>query len=240
MKIIAKYIHGSEDSLDVDTYYIVDKVPSFQESKIFCDSIKNENANLLSLDESGHVNACYKGTVDECNNSLYDTYNLHRQQYPLLISSKVERDICLKCIRAIRIILSHLSRTQYRKNVKSALRSSMTDRINVLKSIPLQTVNFDGLENNQSGKDILKVIAFQIGQTMALINGIELYTKMSVAEEYDELLPFLYRQQSNIADLNTYKNILCDTILEMIGSSNNDSVTFLCGETYNLKTEIKI
>jgi len=173
MEIIAKYIHGSEDSLDIDTYYIVDKVPSFQESKEFCDSIKDENANLLELDNEGHVCACYKGTIDECNNSLFTTYNLHEQSYPLLIKSMVERDKWLKSLRAVRIILSHLSRTQYRKDVKAALKGSMYERIQLLKSIDLNAIDFDSLEHNQSGKDVMKIIAFQAGQTLGLLGGHE-------------------------------------------------------------------
>ena len=30
MKIIAKYIHGSEDSTDLDVIYVVDELPSLQ------------------------------------------------------------------------------------------------------------------------------------------------------------------------------------------------------------------
>ena len=75
MEIIAKYIHGSEDSTDVDTYYIVDAVPSFKESKKFCDSIKDENANILELDETGIICKCYKGTPDEP--IIYISKNTH-------------------------------------------------------------------------------------------------------------------------------------------------------------------
>jgi len=239
VEIIAKYIHGSEDSLDIDTYYIVDKVPSFQESKVFCDSIKDENANLLELDESGHVCACYKGTPDECNNSLFMTYGLHEQTYPLLIKSMFERDKWLKTLRAVRIILSHLSRTQYRKAVKAALKGTMIERIQLLKTIDLKDIDFDSLEHNQSGKDVMKIIAFQAGQTLGLLDGHEYYTKSAVAAAYPGLKQFLYREDNpDMSVLNTYVRMLMDKIIPEIIKENEDYVT-LHDEmhTYNMRTE---
>jgi len=239
VEIIAKYIHGSEDSLDIDTYYIVDKVPPFQESKAFCDSIKDENANLLELDESGHVSACYKGTIDECNNSLFMTYGLHEQTYPLLIKSMFERDKWLKTLRAVRIILSHLSRTQYRKAVKAALKGTMIERIQLLKTIDLKDIDFDSLEHNQSGKDVMKIIAFQAGQTLGLLDGHEYYTKSAVAAAYPGLKQFLYREDNpDMSVLNTYVRMLMDKIIPEIIKENEDYVT-LHDEmhTYNMRTE---
>lgn len=49
MEILARYIHGSEDSVDTDVYYVVDELPSFQECKEWCDSKKDENANLITI-----------------------------------------------------------------------------------------------------------------------------------------------------------------------------------------------
>lgn len=71
--------HGSENSLDVDAYVIVPESMTMQEAKKLCDSYKDINANLLSI-KDGVVNWCYKGTVDECNNSILATYNLHKQE----------------------------------------------------------------------------------------------------------------------------------------------------------------
>ena len=240
MEIIAKYIHGSEDSTDVDTYYIVDAVPSFKESKKFCDSIKDENANILELDETGIICKCYKGTPDECNNSLYETYHLHKQEYPLLVKRKVERDFGLKYVRAIRILLSHCSKTQYRKEVKSALKStSWDDKVRTLLNIDLSTIDYDHLEHNQNGKDIKKVIAFQIGQTILLGCSIEVYTKSEISSFFPELKQFLYREDDvNMDLLNTFKNILIEFFSTDINECGENLVE-INGIKYNHREEKK-
>lgn len=63
--------HGSENSLDVETYVIIPKPLSFTDAKKLCDSYKESNANLLTV-TNGLVDWCYKGTVDECNNSILE------------------------------------------------------------------------------------------------------------------------------------------------------------------------
>jgi hypothetical protein len=78
-----KYIHGSGDSLDIDVFYVFDKKPTYQECHIFC-SNTDENRNIIVID-NGYVTDCFKGTIDEVQNSLIDTYGLHEQEYPLLI-----------------------------------------------------------------------------------------------------------------------------------------------------------
>lgn len=126
MEIIAKYIHGSEDSLDTDVYYVVKELPSFSECRAFCSANKEENRNLIVI-KNGVVTNCFIGTNDEINNALIDTYQLHEQEYPLLITKRVSRDIPLKAIRVSRGILSLLSRTQYRSEIKEALKSNFTN-----------------------------------------------------------------------------------------------------------------
>lgn len=69
MKIYGNYIYGSSDSTDIDIAYIVDKLPSLNECKIFCSSDKNENRNLITIDD-GIISNCYKGTKDELNNAI--------------------------------------------------------------------------------------------------------------------------------------------------------------------------
>ena len=133
MNILGKYIHGSEDSIDVDTYYWVDELPpTIQECKTWCESREGENANLFTIHTeivgeqySSVVDKVYKGVPDEVNNSLLRTYDLHPNQESSLPPGLhyVQRDKIIKYIRAVRIILSHLSKSQYRHDVKSALSS---------------------------------------------------------------------------------------------------------------------
>ena len=88
--IIAKYIHGSEDSIDTDVCYVFDRMPDAGECKRFCDSTRAENRNIICI-ENGTVSGCYKGIPDELNNALIETYGLHEQEYPLLISLMYNR-----------------------------------------------------------------------------------------------------------------------------------------------------
>lgn len=136
MKILAKYIHDSADSTDVDVHYVVDELPCLSECKEFCNTNKDiENRNLIVIND-GVVTACYKGSIDEVNNGLIDTYNLHNQEYPLLVTKRITRNNYIKYIRGIRGILSHISRSQYRPIVKPALVSnSWTQRLNVFHDI---------------------------------------------------------------------------------------------------------
>lgn len=196
MKILAKYIHGSENSTDVDIHYVVDALPSLGECKKFCSSDPNENRNLIVI-ENGEVVDCYKGTPDEVNNSLLATYQLHIQEYPLLVTHPVKRDLYRKILRGVRIILSHLSRSEYRSEIKVALKSNLSDRLKCLKNINFLKIDFSALNNNMSREDILKTLAFQTAQILALIGNQELYTKNEVSSYLPCFEPYMKREKDS-------------------------------------------
>lgn len=200
MLVIAKYRHGSADSTDKDYVYVVDEIPSLQEAKEFCSADKDENRNLITVNK-GIVTGCYKGSVDEINNALLETYHYHEQTHELLVKHMLCRDVMKKIIRAVRIILSHLSRSQYRVEIKSALRGDWNKRMEVLCKISLYDIDFDTINKNMSAADIKKVIAFQIGQTLTLLDGIEVYTKSGIIEFYPKLKPYLQRYSDSNDDL---------------------------------------
>lgn len=233
-----RYIHGSEDSLDVDVYYVFDKMPSFQECRDFCSQDPNENRNIIVV-KDGIVSECFIGTIDEVNNALLDTYHLHSQTDPLIITKRVERDTTLKTIRAVRGILSILSRTNYRQDIKEALRDSWTKRIVCLDNIDFSLINYNELQKRMNGDDMLKVIAFQLGQTIGLYEGKELYTKSSIAKNYPELINFLYRKKDDLNILNQY----CDKLISHIEKIKyqdlpNNAVYFIDEKrTFDLKHE---
>lgn len=188
------YRHGSEDSLDDDAYIILDSIPTFQEAKRFCDSQKELNANVLVI-EDNKVIWSFKGTEDECNNSLIKTYHLHKQECPLPDIQLVERDLGLKTVRTIRGLLSYFSKTNIRSTIKQALRSdSFFVKLEALKECRL---SFDIDYKKTTHVEVFKFFAFQIGQTLALIESQEeLFTKKEVADKYPDLEPFLYRQEN--------------------------------------------
>lgn len=236
-----KYIHGSGDSTDVDVIYVVDVLPSLQECKRFCSNKDNpdENRNICVI-RNGEVVSCYKGTPDEVNNAVYLTYRLHKQEFPLLITHLVPRDIAAKTMRAVRIILSHLSRSQYRPIVKKALISNFPARIKALEEINLETIDFSTLNNNMTREDILKTIAFQIGQTCALMSGQELYTKSDVAENFG-LEEFLYRHKdSDIHVLENFKKYFIQCIYEHIQMDERTDSISDSVHVWNVLTEEKV
>lgn len=209
MKILARYIHGSEDSTDLDVLYIVDELPDKAECKRFCSADSSENRNVATVSD-GVIASVYKGTVDELNNALLRTYHLHPQTDELLVTRELERCVPLKLVRAVRILLSYMSRTHYRPQVKPALRGTWTDKLNMLDKIDLTTVDFNAFHKGEHNRaDILKTYAFQIGQVTGLLHNpqIEVYTKSEIVEKIDRhLKPYLYRED------NTDLNFLNDCI----------------------------
>lgn len=238
-----RYIYGSADSIDIDTVYVFDRIPSFSEAKNFCDDLKEENANVICV-ENGIVTYCYKGTIDEINNSLLTTYKLHKQDYPLIITNKVERDKYLKLIRATRSIISQLSRTDIRTIVKKGLNGNWIDRkralVTVAGKLRLSVIN-SNLGKNKSNEEIFKKIAFQTGQALGLFeNGKELYTKDEVSSEYPLLRQYIERRPINLSDLLVMLHRFITVVLkekcDIVGEhgvkfDGNPSVI------YNIKTE---
>ena len=81
---------------------------------------------------------CFKGNEDEVNNALLATYSLHEQAYPLLIHRTVPRDVFLKDISATRKLISPLTDTPMRRQIKDALRAQWSQRLAVMKELNLQ------------------------------------------------------------------------------------------------------
>ncbi|MFK7079467.1 hypothetical protein V3470_13555 [Flavobacterium oreochromis] len=203
-------IFGSQDSQDVDVVFFIDKMPETIQEKLNLSKeysailqpefpTKNINPNLAVL-ENGIVKHVYKGTVDELNNALYYTYGLHNQKFDNQIVKSLPRDIDLKFLRSSRMILSFLSKTKYRIPIKVALRNNLQHKVQVLKEIDLATLANFGKSKNEIA--ILKSIAFQIGQSMALHNGKECYTKSQIADCFPELRSYLAREiNSDLSNL---------------------------------------
>ena len=186
--------HGSEDSLDIDVYVVIPKpIHILQECKELCESYPAYNANLICID-NGQVYWCYKGTVDECNNSILATYKLHSENVePCPIIHKVERDADEKIKRTLRGLLSYVSRTELRKEVKEALKSDDINlKISILKQIKFKDIPNFGKKG--SNKDVYKFFAFQLIQATAVIRGDEIFTKISASNYTPSLYKFLYRK----------------------------------------------
>lgn len=187
------FTHGSEDSLDHDVYAIFEEIPTFKEAKEYCNSLSPEmNANILVI-KDGVVSWCFKGTVDECNNSLFRTYELHEQEHELPIMELITRDYEDKIVRTVRGLLSYFSRTELRLDIKKALRTtSFEEKMTTLRQCILsRDIDF----KKTSHIELFKFYAFQIGQTRALVeDDIELFSKSQVAAHYPSVKDHLYRK----------------------------------------------
>lgn len=229
-----RYIHGSADSTDLDVMYIFDSIPTRADATRFCSDNSIENKNVAVV-KDGVVVWVYKGTVDEVNNALYYTIPLHENP-PSIITELLPRDILLKTIRVMRGILSHCSRTVHRPKVKAALTSySWKDRVSVLESLPLHQIEDFG---KQDIVEVYKFLAFQFGQVFGLLDGVELYTKASVAETYPQLKPYLYRQPMPFGVLHDFYHRFIEYTRSLKVVEKHDCVEFVdFDKTVDLKRE---
>ena len=202
------HVFGSPSSLDCDVLVSAPILPALEESKVLATTLTPEIMAQLGTDKKLNVNFAVlrdgvivetlKGIPDETNNAVLTTYSFHSQLYPLTITHAVPRDLDAKCQRAARIVLSLYSRTPHREFVKRALGGDFADKCAMLAALDLATpVDFG---RNGAPEDVYKSIAFQLGQAVALAEGIELYTKEALATHFPQLGPALRREPLTATD----------------------------------------
>ena len=209
MEILARYIHGSEDSIDCDVIYIVDKVPSQREAPLFCTDNLDENRNIAVI-EDGRIVWCHKGFPDEVNNALLATYPLHPQEDMLLIRERVIRDLPIKLLSVLRKIIMDFRHTSLKTEARRSLKGGFDERVRLLRSTDLRTLLWNISESKQM--DRRKSMAFQLGQAIALSDGVELYTKMDIAEYIPGLRPYLYRYSCSVDALEKEKKVFLEIL----------------------------
>ncbi len=203
--------HGSENSLDKDAFLLINEytLQSFpnilndiknskkNELHQVChevDSIFGVNSNLIILNEKNKtLDWSFKGVVDETNNALYHTFDLHEQSFDACpVEYLLPRNQGLKFLRTIRGILSYFSRTEYREMVKTALHDiNVHHKLDALQKIDISLIDDFG-KNNKT--EIFKFIAFQLAQTSALIfDQKELFTKNSAIEYQPSFEQYILR-----------------------------------------------
>ena len=209
---------GSMDSQDIDLVFFIDVLPSTivecaEKCVIFSDKyaeLFNTNKKVnkpinsnLAIVNNGVLIDVFKGNLDELNNALFLTYYLHPQKYPRAIKRLLIRDLDLKFLRASRSILSLLTKTDQREAIKNALRGTIQLKLSTLETIDLTVLK----EDNTKIKliDVKKMLAFQIGQTLALFYRKEVYSKNDIALIFPELKPYLNREKNtDFNDLQSY------------------------------------
>ena len=202
MNILARYIHGSEDSIDCDVIYMVDEVPSQKDAKAFCCEDPTENRNVAVV-RNGRISWCYKGFTDEVNNSLLATYVLHRQNDRLLVTERMERDLLLKLLAVLRKLLMELRHASIRHEARKALKAGYSERVRLLEQTVLPELEWIIPETERLER--VKTMAFQLGQALSLHERMELYTKSALAKYDASLKPYLYREPCSLAYLEDVK-----------------------------------
>jgi len=224
------YLFGSENSLDYDILVEVDSIPtdidkahnickSFNEQLSLIYPDKEINCNLITVNNNKIIN-CFKGTTEELNNCLYYTYDLHKQVFPNPILEPVERDVNEKILRVARFIITFYSRTELRKEIKSALRGNLLLKLEVLKKINFVKMT-EFTDKKEKKEDIKKTIAFQFGQIFSLIDEYESdsYTKNGIIKNYSDLENFLNRNPKHYLNiLNHYLQRYINYIENNIGN----------------------
>lgn len=201
---ISYQIFGSASSEDLDVVFFVKSLGSIAENaaqaKQYASQLTDElgqqktiNPNLAIVSE-GKLVAVFKGTVDELNNALFHTFDLHKQAYPKQIMQLLPRDVELKIIRCTRTVLSYFTKTVWREPVKHALSGDIREKIVCLEKLGI--ISYGDEVNGISRMQFMKTVAFQMGQTLALMDGVECYTKESIAQQYPQLTPYLQRNKN--------------------------------------------
>ena len=204
---------GSGDSQDIDLVFFIETMPLtitecadkcaiFSEShQMLFVSEKKVNSNLVIL-RGGILTDTFKGNTDELNNALFLTYHLHQQYYPNHIKQLLPRDMDLKFLRAARSILSFLTKTAQREEIKKALRGDIFLKLEVLEKIELSDIDWSNTK--MSILDVKKSLAFQIGQTLALFCEQEVCTKTEIGLIFPQLKPYLNRElETDFIDLQS-------------------------------------
>lgn len=219
---------GSPDSLDEDLHVIIDApVPQHEAIKLCKEftSSPTQDINLLVV-KNGVVVWSHKGSADEVNNGIFYTYCLHDQLFPNPIKELVSRNDALKCVKTIRYITSLFSRTELRKKVKHSLRSNvLADKKEMLYEIIRNRHLLTALD-----VDGRKRLAFQLGQTAALLMGNEVYTKGEVVATYPMLAAYIHREHTK--DLTDLLLFLDYTIGAMISVMTQDNGVVVVNGTY--------
>lgn len=235
-----RYVHGSQDSTDLDVIYVMDSLPSFVECQRFCSADKQENRNIIVI-RDGIVTACFKGLPDEVNNALLTTWHLHEQAYPLLITRRVERDVFLKDVTATRKILSPLTTTELRPQIKAALKADWPGRVRALQELDLAGVTLLR-DRGRLQADLLKSMAFQTGMALGLHQGAELYTKGDIAAHFPALAPYLARASADLHGLQetirAYAAALRETEVRTLPQGH--TLVVATGAVYDVHRELRI
>jgi hypothetical protein len=245
------YQYGSSNSTDSDVIISIPStvMPIGQElRKRFVRQLLDDfnldwNATLAVFEDGVMIDTIYnKSWIDSLNNAFFETYKYHIQFFEIPVTKTVERNKTLAIYKAVRTVLTFLTRTPLRTTIKPILKGihPFYAKLDVLK-----TIDFNSFETfnqkNAPDIDIWKIVAFYIGQNILLIEkDIEIYTKNDVLVHYPELDAFILRKTITEKDkvfLTRLKNDWL-TAIQLNGEYVQEGWMLSCGnECIDMKNE---
>lgn len=201
------YRFGSKDSRDIDILIDHFDCKGEESDKDLIESLKKLHPeiekekwqiNIIKIEDAFVIKSIpSKGSADSVNNSLFETYHLHKQNHPFPLKGLVERCRILALVKCLRAVLTSFAKysapTYYETTIRPIIKSKLfKDWIDLLDKIDFNELQFD---NDVIKKNQLKSLAFHIGQTISLINNIEIYTKQELVYWHPELSNLIKREE---------------------------------------------
>lgn len=237
------YQYGSKSSTDIDVIIEIPKkeMPLTQEERkvklkqLMIDFELSWNAIFVVIQDGVLTDTIYtKSWIDSLNNAFYYTYNNHKQYFDLPVKRLLKRNKTLAVYKAVRTVLTMLTRTDLRVNIKPILKGihPFEKKIEVLKE--LDFTNFNSFnQKNTNDEDIWKILAFYVSQNILLLEkNKEVYSKEEILICYPELYNFINRKEITLSDkksLNTFKEVWIEKIYNY-GNFTSDKNLLKCNE----------
>ena len=246
------YFYGSDDSTDVDVMIAIPQqlMPIHQhDRKALVSHFEKEvnlnwNATLIVIHNGYIADTIYpKAWIDSLNNSLWQTYNLHQQAYPNPLKGEVNRNYLLAIYKAVRTVLTMLTRTHYRTIIKPYLKGihPFQKKLKALKQLDFKTISHFN-QKNTNNANAWKTIAFYMGQNISLIqDDVQIYTKKHFVNLYPDLRNFIYRNPLTTQDIDMLNHYLKAWIklIESWGNYNCQGSIMTCKhEKIEMRNEI--
>lgn len=237
LDITGIYRYGSNDSDDIDVFIGLSRVPDMddEDDRIMMDEIhetidytlrysgqftntdKTVDFSFIHISKDGVVDWCEYDDLGECNNALYYTFNHHAYNNIVLygknpIKFKLEQNVSFKIVKVVRTLLTFLSRTSYREEVKYLLKKgSFKERLEFI----LKVVSQNGISSVETFNkklpdvEIVKDIAFMFIQLYGLVHDIDVFCKRDAALRFPDLARYIYKDHN--APLEPLEDFIIET-----------------------------
>lgn len=231
------YRYGSNTSTDIDLFIAIDRIPennredrqNIEELRemvkyVILDSMKVNDKRIdysfIHVSDDGVIDWCEYDDLEECNNALYYTFDHHVYNNAVVrvnpVKRKLTQNVSFKIVKVVRQLLTLLSRTEYRDDVKYLLKNGTFKQrlefvirmVSEQKFSKIQTFN-----KNLDDVEILKDIAFSFIQLYSLIEDVDVFCKKDACLRFPDLAPFILREDD--AKLETLEEFIIETFQKL-------------------------